>query len=61
MLCHEWFLGQNSASVVMIDPESGGCYDGLAEDGPNLNQGSESLLTWYVSTLALQLHEQREA
>ena len=54
-LCLEWFLGRNSLGVTMIDPISGGCYDGLTEDGPNMNQGAESLLSWYISVLAMQL------
>lgn len=56
-LCRQWFLGGNSLGVPMIDAASGGCYDGLGEDGPNLNQGSESLLSWIVSVLALEAHE----
>ncbi len=55
-LCYEWFLGHNSAGQLMIDPESGGCYDGLTEDGPNRNQGAESLLSWYVASLALEAY-----
>jgi hypothetical protein len=39
-----WFLGDNDTSVVMFDPQTGGGYDGLTPDGPNLNQGAESTL-----------------
>jgi hypothetical protein len=39
-----WFLGDNDSSVVMFDPRTGGGYDGLGADGPNLNQGAESTL-----------------
>jgi hypothetical protein len=39
-----WFLGDNDTSVVMFDPRTGGGYDGLGVDGPNLNQGAESTL-----------------
>jgi hypothetical protein len=45
-----WFLGENDGQTVMYDPLTGGCYDGLTEDGPNLNQGAESTLA-LVSTL----------
>jgi hypothetical protein len=45
-----WFLGANDAGVPMWDPESGGGYDGLRADGPNLNQGAESTLA-LISTL----------
>jgi hypothetical protein len=40
----DWFLGDNDAEASMIDPVSGGGYDGLGHDGPNLNQGAESTL-----------------
>jgi hypothetical protein len=45
-----WFLGDNDRQTVMYDPLTGGCYDGLMEEGPNLNQGAESTLA-LVSTL----------
>ena len=34
----------------MSDPDSGGGYDGLRADGPNLNQGAESTLA-LISTM----------
>jgi len=45
-----WFLGDNDLQIVMYDHLTGGCYDGLTEDGPNLNQGAESTLA-LVSTM----------
>ncbi|MEU4242304.1 glycosyltransferase [Actinoplanes sp. NPDC026619] len=45
-----WFLGDNDTQTVMYDPLTGGCYDGLTADGPNVNQGAESTLA-LVSTL----------
>ena len=39
-----WFDGDNDAGAVMWDPATGGGYDGLQADGPNLNQGAESTL-----------------
>ncbi len=46
----DWFLGKNDAHTPMFDPDSGGGYDGLSADGPNLNQGTESTLA-LISTL----------
>jgi hypothetical protein len=46
----DWFLGDNDAHAPMWDPDSGGGYDGLRADGPNLNQGAESTLC-LISTL----------
>jgi hypothetical protein len=45
-----WFLGDNDAQCPMWDPSTGGGYDGLRADGPNLNQGAESTLS-LISTL----------
>jgi hypothetical protein len=45
-----WFLGDNDAGAVMWDPATGGGYDGLEADSPNLNQGAESTLA-VLSTL----------
>ena len=43
-LAWNWFLGDNDSSTMMFDPDTGGGYDGLQSDGPNLNQGAESTL-----------------
>jgi hypothetical protein len=45
-----WFTGSNDGGAVMWDPETGGGYDGLQPDGPNVNQGAESTLA-LISTL----------
>lgn len=45
LLAREWFLGRNDLGVSMVDADSGGCYDGLCANGPNLNQGAESTLS----------------
>ena len=39
-----WFLGENDGHATMWDVDSGGGYDGLRANGPNLNQGAESTL-----------------
>jgi hypothetical protein len=39
-----WFDGDNDAGAVMWDPATGGAFDGLQADGPNLNEGTESTL-----------------
>ncbi|MEV4285611.1 glycosyltransferase [Nonomuraea bangladeshensis] len=45
-----WFQGANDAGVPMWDPATGGGYDGLTEQGPNLNQGAESTIA-LISTM----------
>jgi hypothetical protein len=49
-LAVRWFTGDNDTGDVMVDPVSGGGYDGLHARGPNLNQGAESTLA-LISTL----------
>jgi hypothetical protein len=39
-----WFDGDNDAGTPMAHPTTGGGYDGLHANGPNLNQGCESTL-----------------
>lgn len=47
-----WFRGDNDGGTVMWDPMTGGGFDGLTPDGPNLNQGAESTLA-LLSTMQL--------
>ena len=47
--CHQWYLGLNSLGISLIDAETGGCYDGLTRDGPNLNMGAESIISYAIS------------
>lgn len=39
-----WFLGDNDAGIPMVDPVTGGGFDGLEPGGRNANQGAESTL-----------------
>ncbi|WP_326552159.1 glycosyltransferase [Micromonospora sp. NBC_01813] len=45
-----WFLGDNDLGTPMWSPATGGGYDGLTPQGPNLNQGAESTLA-LIATL----------
>ncbi|MCI1956189.1 MAG: glycosyltransferase [Oscillospiraceae bacterium] len=49
--CLAWYTGRNSESIPLIDPETGGCMDGLLPRGINRNQGSESLISWITASL----------
>ncbi|MDO4540663.1 MAG: hypothetical protein Q4B48_06170, partial [Syntrophomonadaceae bacterium] len=49
-----WFYGDNIHGLSMVDPESGGCYDALTEDGVNANQGAESLLALLLTAQAMK-------
>ncbi|MDP2704804.1 MAG: glycosyltransferase [Patescibacteria group bacterium] len=48
-----WFLGDNLADRIMYDASTGGCYDGLARQHVNLNQGAESTLSYLIARLIL--------
>jgi hypothetical protein len=50
-LCYEWYLGRNSLHVSLIDSQTGGCYDGIHSTGLNLNQGSESIISYMIAHL----------
>lgn len=45
----EWFLGRNDLGLPLYDFTTGGCGDGLHEDGVSENQGAESTLAFQLS------------
>ncbi|MCK5592758.1 glycoside hydrolase family 88 protein, partial [Candidatus Bathyarchaeota archaeon] len=47
----DWFLGKNSQGVVVYNPDTGGCYDGITPQGLNLNQGAESTVSYLLARL----------
>ena len=49
-----WYHGQNILRKSLINPKTGGIYDGLEKNGPNLNQGAESLLSYLLAFNALK-------
>ena len=54
-MCADWFNGHNDIGVPMVDRTSGGGFDGLTPNGPNLNQGAEST----IAAVTTRLHAQR--
>lgn len=48
-----WFYGNNSNQMMLLNPETDGCYDGLTHNGINLNQGAESIVCYLLSYLAM--------
>jgi len=51
--CFNWYKGQNSKGVSLIDEDTGACYDGLNENGLNLNQGSECLVSYGIASMEI--------
>ncbi|MFD0872304.1 glycosyl transferase [Paenibacillus residui] len=52
--CRAWFHGDNDARTAMVDPKTGGCYDGIGERGVNYNQGAEAVIS-YLLTEAIMM------
>jgi hypothetical protein len=51
--CFNWYHGQNSINLSLIDKETSACYDGINERGLNLNQGSESIISYGMSVMEI--------
>ncbi|MCL2358361.1 MAG: glycosyltransferase [Nitrososphaerota archaeon] len=49
-----WFLGRNSRKVMVYNPQTGGCYDGISQQYINLNQGAESSICYLLARLKLE-------
>ncbi|QAT50340.1 glycosyltransferase [Caproiciproducens sp. NJN-50] len=54
--CFSWYRGNNSEKLCLLDRETGGCYDGVEPDGLNLNQGAESVVSFWIAYLAMKTH-----
>ncbi len=51
-----WFMGENHCAAVLYDFATGGCRDGLHDEGVNLNQGAESTLSWLMSLVSISYY-----
>jgi hypothetical protein len=49
-----WFLGRNSCKVMVYNPETGGCFDGISPQHVNFNQGGESSISYLLARLKLE-------
>ncbi|MHC4640324.1 MAG: glycosyltransferase family 4 protein [Planctomycetota bacterium] len=49
----DWYLGANDLYIPLYNFRNKGCYDGLTQDGVNLNQGAESMLSFLLSLLSV--------
>jgi glycosyltransferase involved in cell wall biosynthesis len=49
-----WFLGENDLQTPLVDPDTGGCSDGLHPDRPNENKGAESLLSYLLGLVEIR-------
>ena len=53
-IAFEWFLGNNAKKAVLYDSQSGGCRDGLTENGSNQNEGGESTIMYVIARCDLE-------
>lgn len=51
---YEWFSGCNDRGVIVGDPLTGSCKDGINPRGLNLNEGAESVLAYQHATYAIR-------
>ncbi len=49
----DWFLGRNRLRRPLYDFATGGCCDGLGDEGANENEGAESTLAMHRAALVL--------
>jgi len=52
--CFSWYRGLNSKNLSLVDTETGGCYDGITANGLNLNQGAESVVSFWIAYLEIE-------
>jgi len=50
-----WYSGNNIIKANMIDPQTGGIYDGFSDKEVNKNQGAESVLSYLLAYSSLNL------
>jgi hypothetical protein len=50
----EWYHGRNLQAVVLYNPETDTCFDGITPQGLNKNQGAESTLSYYLAYLDMK-------
>jgi glycosyltransferase involved in cell wall biosynthesis len=51
---YDWFAGANDRGIVVADPITGTCHDGINPRGLNLNEGAESVLAYQLATCAMR-------
>jgi glycosyltransferase involved in cell wall biosynthesis len=54
MRAFNWFLGENDLKTSLIDPDTGGCADGLHPDRANENKGAESVVSYLLGLLEVR-------
>jgi uncharacterized protein YyaL (SSP411 family) len=50
-----WFLGKNTKDIFVYNSKTGACYDGVTEEGLNLNQGAEANVCYLSARLDFEI------
>ncbi len=53
-LVFQWFLGRNTRKLMLYNPQTAGCYDGLTPEAVNRNQGAESSISYLIARLKME-------
>ena len=53
-IAFDWFMGKNSKNIMVYNPATGGCFDGITPEGLNRNQGAESGLSYLLARLEME-------
>ncbi|TFG96972.1 glycosyltransferase [Candidatus Thorarchaeota archaeon] len=53
-IAFDWFMGKNTKKIMVYNPATGGCFDGVTPDGLNRNQGAESGLAYLLARLEME-------
>lgn len=59
-IAFDWFLGKNSKKIMVYNPATGGCFDGVTREGLNRNQGAESGLSYFLARLEMETLNKNE-
>ncbi|NLW91419.1 MAG: hypothetical protein GXY34_07450 [Syntrophomonadaceae bacterium] len=51
---YEWYHGRNHHGLPLYNEVTGGCFDALTEEGVNLNQGAEAVVSLLLSDLMME-------
>ncbi len=51
-----WFLGNNHLDLMIYNPCTGGCHDGIEKQNINLNQGAESTISYLLARITVHKH-----
>lgn len=46
---YAWYKGENVHRIPLYNKNTGGCFDALNQEGVNLNQGAEAVLSWLMT------------